>query len=60
MTMKDFTSKREFKTYLQQFGDLYNSTFINNWEYYPLSKKEIKFLLDSLIAVIDPRLVNSL
>jgi hypothetical protein len=58
MTMKDFTSKREFKTYLQQFGDLYNSTFINNWEYYPLSKKEIKFLLDSLIAVIDPRLVK--
>ena len=58
MTVKEFPTKRELKKYLQRFGDLYNNTFINNWEYYPLSKKEIQFLLDSLIAVIDPRLVK--
>jgi GNAT superfamily N-acetyltransferase len=58
MEIKEFTSKREFKTYLQRFGNLYNSTFIHNWEYYPLSEKEVQFLLDSLIAVIDPRLVK--
>ncbi|MDX9865235.1 MAG: hypothetical protein RBT34_10560 [Anaerolineaceae bacterium] len=58
MRIKDFTSKRDLKRYLEEFGDLYNATFINNWEYYPLSKKEIQFLLDSLIAVIDPRLVK--
>ena len=58
MIVKEFLTKRELKKYLQRFGDLYNNTFINNWEYYPLSKKEIQFLLDSLIAVIDPRLVK--
>ncbi|MCD4673042.1 MAG: hypothetical protein K8R77_10295 [Anaerolineaceae bacterium] len=58
LSVKNFTTKRELKKYLQQIGQLYNDTFVNNWEYYPLSKKEVKFLLDSLITVIDPRLVK--
>lgn len=58
LSVKNFTTKRELKKYLQQIGQLYNDTFVNNWEYYPLSKREVKFLLDSLITVIDPRLVK--
>jgi len=58
LTIKEFTNRREFKKYLHQFGELYNSTFIHNWEYYPLSRKEVQFLLDTLINVIDPRLVK--
>lgn len=58
LTIKEFTRKSEIKKYLHQFGELYNSTFVNNWEYYPLSKKEVQFLLDSLIVVLDPQLVK--
>jgi len=58
LTIKEFSSKREFKKYLHPFGELYNSTFIHNWEYYPLSKKEVQYLLDTLIVVLDPRLVK--
>lgn len=58
MQVKEFTTKRELKKYMQPLGQLYNNTFVNNWEYYPLSDKEIQFLLDSLITVIDPRLVK--
>jgi hypothetical protein len=58
MEIKNFTTKSELKKYLQPIGQLYNDTFVNNWEYYPLSDKEIKFLLDTLITVIDPKLVK--
>lgn len=58
LQIKNFSSKREFRKYLKPLGQLYNHTFVNNWEYYPLSDKEIKFLLDTLITVIDAKLIK--
>ncbi|NMC79477.1 MAG: hypothetical protein GYA59_08965, partial [Chloroflexi bacterium] len=32
--------------------------FVNNWEYYPLTKGEIKLLVDNLMVVANPRLIK--
>jgi hypothetical protein len=31
---------------------------VNNWEYYPLTNNEIKFVLDNIILVADHRLIK--
>jgi len=39
-------------------GQAYNQTFVNNWEYYPLSDREIKFIVDNIMIIADPRLIK--
>lgn len=53
-----FTKKSELRAWSQRIGAAYNKTFVNNWEYYPFSEREIKFILDSLLTVADPRLIK--
>ena len=36
----------------------YNQTFVNNWEYVPLTEREIKFVLDQLILIANPKLLK--
>lgn len=52
----NFQNKTELKRYANRIGEAYNKTFINNWEYYPLSEREIKFVVDNLITVAVPKL----
>ena len=33
----------------------YNDAFVNNWEYYPLTEREIKFVVDNILMVADHR-----
>ncbi len=58
LQVKYFTSKRELAAWAPRIGKTYNETFVNNWEYYPLTEREIKFVLDSIILVADPRLIK--
>lgn len=54
-----FKNKQEMmKNYADKLGRAYNDTFINNWEYYPLSEGEVKLLVDNLMVVADPRLIK--
>lgn len=53
-----FTSKREVKKWAWQIGQAYNNSFVNNWEYFPLSDKEIKFVLDDIMVVAVPELIK--
>ena len=53
-----FASKGQLRAWADRIGDAYNRAFVDNWEYYPLSREEIRFLTDSLLAVADPRLVK--
>jgi hypothetical protein len=50
----NFKTKRELLKYAKAIGEAYNKTFVNNWEYYPLSDREIKFVVDNLITVAVP------
>ncbi len=56
--VKNFKNKRELKEWAGRIGDAYNKTFVNNWEYYPLTEREVKFLLDNLLVLADPKLIK--
>jgi hypothetical protein len=53
-----FKNKRELVRWADRIGRTYNESFINNWEYYPLSDDEIEFLTDNLMTVADPKLIK--
>jgi GNAT superfamily N-acetyltransferase len=55
--VKTFTTKKELAQWAKKIGESYNKTFVNNWEYYPLTKREIDYALESL-AVADPKLIK--
>lgn len=52
----NFKTKSELRKYAVKIGEAYNKTFVNNWEYYPLSEREIKFVIDQLIVNAVPKL----
>jgi len=56
--VKTFSSKKELVSWGGKIGDAYNRTFIKNWEYYPLSDRELKYLVDSILIVADHRLIK--
>ena len=56
--VKRFETKKDLKAWAPKIGRLYNNSFVNNWEYYPLTEREIQFLLDNILLVADPRLIK--
>jgi hypothetical protein len=58
LNVKRFKNKEELKQWAVRIGEAYNKAFIHNWEYYPLSQNEIKFILDNLMLVADPKLIK--
>jgi hypothetical protein len=51
-------SKAELRHWAPAVGRAYNQAFVNNWEYAPLTDREIKFVLDQLLLVANPRLLK--
>ncbi len=58
LRVQRFKDKRELAAWAPRIGQAYNQSFINNWEYYPLSKKEIDFILDSILTVANPAMIK--
>jgi hypothetical protein len=56
--VKRFETKKDLRAWAKKIGKLYNDSFVNNWEYYPLTDREIQFLLDNILTVADPRLIK--
>ena len=46
------------KAWADRIGQAYNDAFVNNWEYYPLTAREIKFILDNILVIADPKLIK--
>ncbi len=59
-TLKVFTyqSRREFLLRTKMIAELYAKSFENNWEYFPLSMKEMQFLVDNVIQLVNPKMVK--
>jgi hypothetical protein len=53
-----FKNKRELLTWAQRIGEAYNKAFVNNWEYCPLTDREIDFVVDNILTIADPRLIK--
>jgi hypothetical protein len=58
LVVHNFYKKRELREWADRIGKTYNETFVDNWEYYPLTDREIQFVLDQLLMVANPRLIK--
>ncbi len=58
LEIKNFKSKRELLQWAPRIGRTYNDAFVRNWEYYPLSRREIDFVVDNIMTIADPRLIK--
>jgi hypothetical protein len=57
--VKEFTTKRELvKTWAARIGYAYNKAFINNWEYYPFTEGDVKYAVDNVFMIADPRMIK--
>ncbi len=57
--VKKFTSKRELVTkWAPRIGYAYNKAFINNWEYYPFTEGDVKYAVDNVFMIADPRMIK--
>lgn len=54
----NFTNRGQIKKVAGEIGLAYNNTFVNNWEYYPMTKGEVDLVISTLLDVVDPRLVK--
>lgn len=55
---KHFKNKKELLQWAARIGEAYNKAFVNNWEYYPLTQREIDFVVDNIMVVADHRLIK--
>jgi hypothetical protein len=51
-----FRTKRELVSWAGRIGQAYNDAFVNNWEYYPLTEREISFVVDNILVIANPKL----
>ena len=58
LQVKRFKSKRELIQWSWRIGQAYNAAFVNNWEYFPFTEREIKFVVDNIVTIADHRLIK--
>jgi GNAT superfamily N-acetyltransferase len=54
----NFKNKREVRKWAGRIGEAYNKAFVKNWEYYPLTQREIDFVVDNVMTIVDPDLIK--
>lgn len=60
ITVRSFKSRSELQSFGKKIGSVYNDVFINNWEYYPYTKREIDAAIDNVTMFADPGLIKML
>ncbi len=58
LRVKRFRSKRELVAWAPRIGEAYNRAFVRNWEYYPLSRRQVDFVVKNVLTVADHRLIK--
>jgi hypothetical protein len=53
-----YPSTRALVAAARRIGEAYNRAFVQNWEYYPITDREIAFLVDRVRLLVDPRLMT--
>ncbi len=51
-------NRKDVRYWAPKVGQAYNETFVHNWEYYPLTEREIDFLAQNLQMVVRPDLMK--
>jgi hypothetical protein len=58
LDVKKFKSKKELVSWAARIGKAYNNAFVHNWEYYPLTQREIDFVVENIMTIADHRLIK--
>ena len=58
LRVERFQTKGDLKAWAARIGKAYNHAFVNNWEYVPLTDKEIQFVLKNILTIADPKLIK--
>jgi hypothetical protein len=58
LKVKQFKNKKELIQWAPRIGHAYNNAFVQNWEYYPLSRREVDFVVENIMTVADHRLIK--
>lgn len=58
LEVKRFKNKKELIQWSGRIGHAYNKAFINNWEYFPLTDREIKFVVDNIMIIAHHKLIK--
>ena len=56
--VKEFKKKQELLQWAPRIGYAYNKAFIHNWEYYPFTEGDVKYAVDNVFMIADPRLIK--
>ena len=55
--MVQVSNKRALVHKYRRIGDTYNRAFAGNWEHYPLTDREVAFIVDQVYPLVDRRLM---
>ncbi|WKZ37876.1 MAG: hypothetical protein QY332_08030 [Anaerolineales bacterium] len=58
LEIKTFKNKKELLGWAARIGRAYNDAFVRNWEYYPLTQREIDFVVENIMTIADHRLIK--
>jgi hypothetical protein len=58
LQVKRFRNKKELLQWAPRIGQAYNQAFVHNWEYYPLTPREIDFVVGNIMTIADHRLIK--
>lgn len=58
LEIRNFKNKKELVSWSAHIGKAYNDSFVRNWEYYPLTQREIDFVVGNILTVADHRLIK--
>ncbi len=58
LRIQGFADRATLRRWAPRIGAAYNRAFVRNWEYHPLSAREIDFILEALLLLADPRLIR--
>ncbi len=56
LTVMSFKNKKQISAWKEKLRDAYNKSFIKNWEYYPLSDRELSYVVDNALGFVIPEL----
>lgn len=58
LKIKSFKNKREINQWKLRVKEAYNNAFVNNWEYYPLTDRELDYVVSNAMLVVIPTMVQ--
>ncbi len=58
LKVRQFKNKKELLLWAPRIGQAYNDAFVHNWEYYPLTQREIDFVVENIMTIADHRLIK--